>query len=111
MAADNPIERIRVLDAERNRLRDGAKKEALARAQKAVGELNALGFAYRLLNGATSKKATRQSRNGRGTIKNAPCPVCKFKTNPPHDARAHRGQKRKSPFTGQDLKEREYARA
>jgi hypothetical protein len=31
------------------------------------------------------------------------CPICEFKTVPPHDARRHRGQKEKRPFTAEEL--------
>jgi hypothetical protein len=37
MAEKAPIARIKELDAERTKLIDGAKKEALARAQQALG--------------------------------------------------------------------------
>jgi hypothetical protein len=31
------------------------------------------------------------------------CPICQFKTVPPHDARRHRGQKEKLPFSVKEL--------
>ena len=102
--SDNAIQRIKQLDQERSTLLASAKKEALTRATQAIDELNALGFNYRLAeNGKPrTRKATR-------TIKDAPCPVCQFKTDPPHDARGHRSQgKRKKPFTTAQLKELGY---
>ena len=59
------LEKLKALDAQRAQLLEGAKKEALDNAEKAVAELNELGFHYTLTEGAsisiTSKSAT-QSR-------------------------------------------------
>jgi len=69
--------------------------------------LNSLGFSYQLVDG---KKGV--SRKATGQIKDGPCPVCKFKTAPPHDARKHRSQgKKKKPFTPQQLAELGLGRA
>jgi len=107
--ADNPIQRLKQLDHERAQLISSAKKEALEKATAAVGELNALGFDYRLVDGV--RMAPRVARRARQT-KDAPCPVCKFKTSPPHDARKHRGQgKRKKPFTSAEMHELGLAKA
>lgn len=46
---------------------------------------------------ASTTKATRTSNPDR------PCPICGFKTVPPHDARRHRGQSEKKPFTAEEL--------
>jgi hypothetical protein len=100
--ADNPIERIKQLDQERNQLISKGKKDALERANTAINDLNALGFDYKLIENKGSK---RPASNGARRVKDAPCPICKFKTAPPHDARKHRGQgKRKMPFTPAELK-------
>jgi hypothetical protein len=98
------IYRLKELDAERAKLLNAAKKEALSRAQAAVADLNALGFSYALrarqpkLSKASAKKQTRRT-------KDAPCSICKFRTSPPHDARKHRFTqgKRKRPFTTNEL--------
>lgn len=105
--SDNAIQRIKQLDQERASLLASAKKEALTRATQAIDELNTLGFNYQLVENAKqrNRKVTR-------TIKDAPCPVCQFKTDPPHDARGHRSQgKRKKPFTPAQLKELGYTKA
>jgi hypothetical protein len=99
---DSPLQRIKELDKEREQLLSNAKKEALAKAKEAIAELDALGFAYSLTE-ETQHPGQRLPRGGMRRLKDAPCPVCKFKTNPPHDARKHRGQgKRKRVFTAAD---------
>src|SRR5215203_1639268 len=101
------VTRIKELDQERAKLLDTARKEALARAQAAVADLNALGFEFQL----TSRADKKTTRKGTRTIKDAPCPVCKFKTEPPHDRRAHRFTKNpKRPFTAAELKEKGYTK-
>jgi hypothetical protein len=98
------IDRLKEMDAERAKLLNAAKKEALSRAQAAVADLNALGFSYTLrarqpkLSKALAQKQTRRT-------KDAPCSICKFRTSPPHDARKHRFTqgKRKRPFTTKEL--------
>jgi DNA repair exonuclease SbcCD ATPase subunit len=95
------IQKLKELDKERAGLLDSAKKEALSKATEAVAALNSLGFNYQLAEGGK-----RVSRKATGQIKDGPCPVCKFKTTPPHDARKHRSQgKKKKPFTSQQLVE------
>jgi hypothetical protein len=102
--SENAIQRIKQLDQERASLLATAKKEALTRASQAIDELNALGFNYQL-----AENGKQRTRKATRTTKDAPCPACGFKTNPPHDARAHRSQgKRKKPFTTTQLKELGY---
>ena len=43
------LEKLKALDAQRAQLLDDAKKEALDNAEKAVAELNELGFHYSLV--------------------------------------------------------------
>lgn len=101
--AENPVARIKELDKERSQLLTTAKKEALDRANEAIADLNALGFSYTL---SGEGAAPRRGRKGMRQVKDAACPVCKFKTAPPHDARKHRGQgKRKKAFTVSELQE------
>jgi hypothetical protein len=99
--AENAVQRIKQLEQERSQLVAAAKKEALAKAHEAISDLGALGFNYHLV-----EKGHSAVRKGIRQRKNAPCPVCKFQTSPPHDARRHRGQgKRKRPFTAAQLTE------
>jgi hypothetical protein len=102
MADKDPVARIKELDAERTKLLDDAKKEALARAQQAIGDLNALGFAYSLGQGSVARKAVR--RKAAGGIPDGPCPICRFRTSPPHDRRKHRFSKaKKRAFNAKEL--------
>lgn len=106
---DNPLERIKQLEQERTLLIASAKKEALARANSAIADLTALGFAYQLVEertGRRRKSAAPVIRAGTRPAKKGPCPICKFETDPSHDGRQHRSQgKRKRAFTAEDLKE------
>jgi hypothetical protein len=103
MAEKDRIARIKELDAERTKLIEDAKKEALGRAQQAVSDLNALGFSYSLTQVSAGRKpAGRKGLGGIGTEK--PCPICGFRTSPPHDARRHRFSKaKKRAFTASEL--------
>jgi hypothetical protein len=104
VAEKSAIQRIKDLDAERASIFDHAKEEALEKAKAAVAELNGLGFNYMLTNGAG--KSAKAGPKGKRTIKAAACPICEFQTTPPHDGRTHRNQKKKSPFSATELKEK-----
>ena len=106
------LEKLKALDAQRAQLLEGAKKEALDNAEKAVAELNELGFHYTLTEGASvstlparaPRKASSQSPKRQ--VRDVPCPICHFKTTPHHDGRMHRSQKVKKTFTVEELMER-----
>jgi hypothetical protein len=85
------------------KLFEDAKKEALARAQQAVSDLNALGFSYSLTQVSVGRKPA--GRKGLGGIPiEKPCRICGFRTNPPHDARRHRFSKaKKRAFNAKEL--------
>ena len=106
------LEKLKALDAQRAQLMEGAKKEALDAVEKAVAELNELGFDYRLVEGASTAAAPRKaaSQAPKRQTRDAPCPICKFKTTPHHDGRMHRSQKTKKPFTVEELMERHLAK-
>jgi hypothetical protein len=99
---DSIVTRIQALEAEKSKLIDEAKKEALAKAKQAIANLNALGFRYRLEQGTVSRKAVAR---GTGGIPDKRCPICKFQTRPPHDARRHRfaAKAKKRPFNAKEL--------
>ncbi len=100
------LARIRKLEEERSRLLEDAKEEALGRARAAIAELRELGFEYQLARAAKGGRGGRSAANGRGAVREAPCPICGFQTQPPHDARKHRGQgDRKRAFTPKQLEE------
>ena len=106
------LEKLKALDAQRATLLEGAKKEALENAEKAVAELNELGFHYSLTEGAsvsapaprTQRKASAQAPKRQA--RDLPCPICHFKTTPHHDGRMHRSQKTKKPFSVEELMEK-----
>jgi hypothetical protein len=102
------VERLKALDEQRALLMEGAKKEALDKAEKAVAELNELGFDYRLVEGASTARAPRKagSQAPRRQARDVPCPICEFNTTPHHDGRMHRSQKTKKPFTVEELMEK-----
>jgi hypothetical protein len=108
--AEQTIDRLKQLDQERASLVSSARTEALARVKQGLAELEALGFSFRLVEGAGGAKGKSMGRSGKGSgkgaVKDAPCSICGFKTAPLHDARAHRGQKRKRPFSAKDLEEK-----
>ena len=80
------------------------------RSSRAIEELNALGFNYQLTKGAQKAKG-KTAKEGAKITKDAPCPICEFKTSPPHDGRTHRNQgKKKNPFTPDELKARGLSR-
>jgi hypothetical protein len=106
------LEKLKALDAQRSQLLEGAKKEALDKAEKAVVELNELGFHYTLTEGATSTPSTlraprkQASQAPKRQARGLPCPICHFKTTPHHDGRLHRSQKAKKPFTVEEMMEK-----
>jgi hypothetical protein len=110
------IEKLKALDAQRAQLLEDAKKEALDNAEKAVADLNELGFHYSLVEGASvSAAAPRAPRKAasqapKRQARDVPCPICHFKTTPHHDGRMHRSQKAKRAFTTEDLMERHLAK-
>ena len=106
--ASTALDQIKKIDEQRNKLLDSAKNEALARVHEAVEELNSLGFSYTVAEearGRGSRRGTRQRNDG-------PCPICNFKTNPPHDGRRHRAQgHKKVAFTNSELSAMGYTKA
>jgi hypothetical protein len=112
------LEKLKALDAQRQQLLEEAKKEALDNAEKAVAELNELGFHYSLTNGASTststpkvtRKAASKTHAPKRQARDVPCPICHFKTTPHHDGRMHRSQKSKKPFSVEELMERHLAK-
>ena len=66
------LEKLKALDAQRAQLLDGAKKEALDKAEKAVAELNELGFHYSLVEGASTALPARAPRKAGSPSRKAP---------------------------------------
>ena len=111
------LEKLKALDAQRAQLLEDAKKEALDNAERAVAELNELGFHYTLTEGASVSASTPRaprkasSQAPKRQARDIPCPICKFKTTPHHDGRMHRSQKTKKPFSVEELMERGLTKA
>jgi hypothetical protein len=93
------LDRIRTVEQQKMKV----KTETLRKVKQALKELNKLGFDFRVVeNGRMGERAKRSTR----TLKDVPCRICGFRTVRPHDARAHRGQAKKAPFTRKELAER-----
>lgn len=61
----NVFDQIMELEAQKQKLLEEAKQDALKRAEKAVKELNDLGFHYQLVEGSTgTKQPTTNRRRG-----------------------------------------------
>ena len=106
------LEKLKALDAQRAQLLEGARKEALDKAEKAVAELNELGFNYSLVESASTARSPRKAgtQASKRQARDLPCPICDFKTTPHHDGRMHRSQKTKKPFTVEELMEKGLAK-
>ena len=104
------LDQLKSLDEQRTKLLEGAKKEALEAAQKAIADLNALGFDFKLVEGSgTARRPPRERTEGEASKRQArdtPCPICEFRTEPHHDRRAHRSQETKRAFTEEELKDK-----
>jgi hypothetical protein len=99
-------EKLKALDDQKSALLKEAKASALGQAEAAIQELNDLGFHYRLTEGGGKASPVQKgtSTTKQRKSKDAPCPICGFKTAPKnHDARSHRGQAHKKPFTTAEL--------
>lgn len=59
------IDQIMELEAQKQKLLDDAKKQLVKQAEKAVADLNNLGFNYRLIEGGTAPKQNTTSTRGR----------------------------------------------
>src|SRR5262249_39468966 len=102
--ADNTVQRIKQIDAERSKLLEASKKEALDRVSQALEDLRDLGFTYLLVN-ETRGRPRKRAKRAVPRKRQVECPICKFMTSPPHDARKHRFTqgKRKRAFTVKEL--------
>jgi hypothetical protein len=97
------LDELKALNEQRDKLLEAAKREALEKAEKAVAELNELGFRYSLVEGALRAPRKTGTEAPKRQARDVPCPICHFKTDPRHDGRAHRSQKTKKPFTDAEL--------
>jgi hypothetical protein len=100
IVSESVRDKLRALNEERAKLLEAAKKEALDQAEKAIAELNELGFHYSL---RAPRKAGTGTEAPEREARDLPCFICEFKTDPHHDGRAHRSQKPRKPFTNAEL--------
>jgi hypothetical protein len=98
--------------------REAAAKDALAKAQEGVGVLRELGIdddtilkglGFRGRSTAKTPEAAK-ANDGTTSSEDRPCPICNFRTDPPHNGRSHRGQLTKKPFTAEELEEKGLAK-
>jgi hypothetical protein len=85
-----------------------AKAEALDEANEAIGFLRELGIDNDTILkelGFRLRAKTQESRKG-SPPEDEPCPMCHFRTAPPHDGRSHRGQAKRRPFTAEELEQK-----
>ena len=108
------IEEIKELKARMESMTEQAKAEALDKVREAIGVLRELGLnnntilkelGFRGQAAAKESKESKESKERSGP-KDEPCPICHFRTDPPHDARSHRGQSKKKPFTAEELEQK-----
>jgi hypothetical protein len=102
------IEEIKELKARVESMTAQAKAEALDRASEAIGFLRELGMDNDTILkdlGFRGRAKTQESREA-GAPKEEPCPICNFRTDPPHDGRSHRGQTKKRPLTAEELEKK-----
>lgn len=100
MAEQSNLERLKELDAEREKLVDASVSEAIAQINNLISELSALGQTFELVkvDGRKTRKASSTSRE------KSQCTICKFDTIPQHDGRTHRDQREnKRPYTDKEL--------
>jgi hypothetical protein len=106
------IEEIKELKAQLESKTEQAKAEALDKASEAIGFLRELGLDNDTILkelGLGGRTVAKQSREGRSR-KDEACPICNFRTDPPHDGRSHRGQTKKRPLTAEELEEKGLAK-
>jgi hypothetical protein len=102
------IEEIKELKAQLESKTERAKAEALDKASEAIGVLRALGLDNDTILkelGFRGRAKDRESSEA-APPKEEPCPICNFRTDPPHDGRSHRGQAKKRPLTTEELEKK-----
>jgi hypothetical protein len=88
------LKRNAKIEERANKIMDAAKAEILAKGNAIIAELAELGLDYRFVEG----KAVRTPNPEQV------CPICLFRTNPPHDRRKHRNQPLPEGFVENDEK-------
>lgn len=91
----SPVERLAKVNAERASLFATIREEALKRIEGAIKDLAEVDAFYELVEKRNAPQHRASSQKA--------CSTCKFLTNPPHNARAHKSQSVKAPFTADEL--------
>jgi hypothetical protein len=102
------LDEVKELKARIESMTAQAKAEALDKASEAIGFLRELGLDNDTILkelGFRGRAAAKGSREGRPPG-DEPCPICHFRTDPPHDGRSHRGQTKKRPLTAEELEQK-----
>jgi hypothetical protein len=103
------IEEMKELKAQIESKTEQVKAKALDKASEAIGFLRELGLDNDTILkelGFRGRAESKESRKGRPPNKDEPCPICNFRTDPPHDGRSHRGQSKKRPLTAEELEKK-----
>jgi hypothetical protein len=99
------IEEIKELKAQLATKTEQAKTEALKNAAEAINALRELGIDINVILKDLEFKSDTKAK-AQEMLKDVSCPICNFKTDPPHDGRTHRGQTKKKPLTAGELEEK-----
>jgi hypothetical protein len=99
---------IKELKARLESMTAQAKAEALGKASEAIGALRELGLDNDAILKELGFKGRAKDRKSAEAPppKEEPCPICNFRTDPPHDGRSHRGQTKKRPLTAEELEKK-----
>ena len=97
------MKRLKDLKTARVKLVDKVRDAAFAVVRGALADLKEIGVHYHLVEGRAPRKAAG-TRKATATIEVGACPICGFRTSPPHDGRTHRSQDPKKAFTTAQLK-------
>ena len=107
------IDEIKELRAMLQSKTEQAKTEAFGTAREAMDFLRELGIDNDTIlkdlgfRARTKTPKEKTKSNEKSVSGDEPCPICNFRTDPPHDGRSHRGQSKKKPFTPEELEEKE----
>ena len=102
----SPAEELERLEKRREQLRAELRSDAEAKLKESVANFNKLdlGVSYGLHQIIAGGRGKTASKKGARTVNaERACPICGFRTVPPHDGRTHRAQKQKRPFTASEL--------
>ena len=110
--ARSAVDKVRELDTQRARLIAAAKAEVMKKVERAIKELDDLGFTYKLVADGDRRTVLKKAKRGEGRAESKMdlARYASFQLYRAHDARTHRGQTKKAPFTSQELVERGFRR-